>query len=153
MISAHEHRPLSRIGRSWASMPGAESAFLAYSFLEGEDDGDASEADEGHVAEVIDVRPQAGLPIHCEADEGISALHGVSSGGSLRGEIGLHASERSLHVGPRRIYGDHQFIAMHLLVARDDRVYDGNTDAASDVAQKVVESAGVADLFVLQKRH
>jgi len=44
-------------------MPGAERAFLPHGFLECEDDWDASEADEGHVAEVVDVGPEAGLPV------------------------------------------------------------------------------------------
>ena len=37
---------------------------------------------------------------------------------------------------------------MQLLVTRDHRVHDRDADAAADVAEQVVESAGVADLFI-----
>src|SRR5580704_15810267 len=42
---------------------------------------------------------------------------------------------------------------MRLRVARDDRVDDGNANAAADVPEQVVEAAGVADLFVAERAH
>jgi len=42
---------------------------------------------------------------------------------------------------------------MKLFVPRDDRIYDRDPDAASNVADQIVEAAGVADFFVLQKCH
>src|ERR1700742_4362069 len=43
--------------------------------------------------------------------------------------------------------------AMRLRVASDDCIDDGDADAAADVAEEIVEAAGVADLLVAERAH
>src|ERR1700687_1658376 len=50
-------------------------------------------------------------------------------------------------------YRGHQFVAMQLFMAGDNGVDDGNSNAASNVAQQIVEATGIANFFVLQERH
>ncbi len=52
-----------------------------------------------------------------------------------------------------RSEGMHQFAAMHLFVSRNDGVDERNSDAASDVAQQIIEAAGIADLLIRKRSH
>ncbi len=71
-------------------MARAESAFLPYGFLQGEDDWDASETDQRHVAEVVDVGPEAGLPVHSQSDQRISLPGGICRRRTLRRQVTLN---------------------------------------------------------------
>lgn len=79
-------------------MGGAGSA-SSYGFFQGEDDGDAGEAHQGHVAEVVDVGPEPRLGIEGHVDESVSALHCGGGRGSLGLQKLLHAEKGSADFG------------------------------------------------------
>ena len=129
------------------------STFLRYRLLQSEHYRHATEASQCHVAEVIHVGPQTRLSTQGLIDKSIGALQGCRGRGSLGAQICLHALDGSLDRDTSRSERMDQFVAMNLFVPRDNRVHHGDSNAASDIAQQIIEAAGIADLFVLQERH
>jgi len=74
-------------------------------------------------------------------------------GCALGAEVVLYSLHCALHAEPGRTQRSRQFSAMYLCVTRDDGVHHRDSDAAADVAEQVVQSAGVADFFVLEEGH
>ena len=114
----------------------------SFGLFEQPDEGETGEAEQGHVAEVIDIRPQACLRIKRAVENRVSAFR-------IRNELAKYGES----VLEDRIRGRErvdELTAMQLFVAGDDGVHHRDADASSDVAEQVVETAGVADLFVGQ---
>src|ERR1700678_4089458 len=129
-------------------------AFLGYCFLQRENDGHAGETHERHIAKIVHVGPQTRLSVESPVDQSISLLQCCGGGSSsLRSELVLRALNCSSDSSASGSERSHQFVAMHLLVARDDGVHYRNPDASADVAHQIVEAAGVANFFILQKCH
>ena len=134
-------------------MAGADGTFSAHRLFQRKHDGNAPEAHQRHIAKIVHVGPEACLGVQILRHEPVGAVERVRRRGSMRGQVGLHAMDRALHRGSAGIQGVHEFAAMQLLVARDNRIHHGNSDAATDIAQQVIEAAGVANLLILEERH
>src|SRR6185437_12582576 len=135
----------------------ADCAGLGYGLLQQEYDGDAEEAGEREIAEVVYIRPEARLLVHDIINYSQSAIALGIQGGAVGADALIEERGDALHLllvgGAGWVDPVHHVGAVYLLVSRDDGVYDRNTDASTDVSQKVIESTGIANFFVTQACH
>ena len=118
-------------------MSGAHSTF-AHGFFQHEDDGHASKARDSHVTKIIHIRPKPRLGVHGCIDQPVSLIQGLRNRCSPLVQELLHTVELIEERHSARCDIVHQFIAVQLLVADNESVYDRNADAATDVAHQVV---------------
>jgi hypothetical protein len=114
-----------------ALVGGADCAFPSDGSAKQEDDRYASEADRGDVLEVIDISAKAGLLGENSVDDSVR-LQGRASGapGERRG-----TAQHMLEGGVGRVDVARQLDPVSLFVASDDRVHDGDSDGASNIAE------------------
>ena len=80
-------------------------------------------------------------------------LHRFHRSVSLRIQILLQLMQLVLERGIGGRQGVHHFILMQLGVAGHDGIHKRYADAAADVAEQIVETAGVANLLVGKTGH
>ena len=130
---------------------GAGWGFAGFYFFEEPDYSYAEEAEQREPAEDVDEGPVGGLAAellvdHClRGGEGVGWAEGAAAGGA---EEALKSGELILEL----LAGDGDGVDDQILVdgaaTGEERLGDGDADGAADVAHKVEEAAGVADLFV-----
>ena len=131
---------------------GADGTFSAHRFFQCKHDGNAPEAHQGHIAKIVHVGPEACLGVQILRHEPVGAVE--------RPPTRLHARTSRLACHGScpapwfcRDPGSARVRCDAVAGARDNRIHHGNSDAATDIAEQVIEAAGVANLFILEERH
>jgi len=107
-----------------------------YGFLQQENNGDAAEADQRHVAKIVYIGPETGLSGEREIDQCVGLLQGSGGGGSAGGQKLLSSLQRLVDRNASRTERRYQFAAMSLLVPGDNCVDHGDSDTPANVAQQ-----------------
>src|SRR5882757_6079000 len=139
--------PASHAWRKLLLVRGSSRSLPALNSTNEENNRSAEKAGDREITQIVHIGVNDRLNIHGVLERCVlSKLFDMRAGAikhfaAQRGMKRVEEQPASRHVTS-------QIHAMHLRVARHDGVDHGNADATADVAQQVVQAAGVADLLV-----
>jgi hypothetical protein len=130
-------------------------AFAGLHLFEEPNDADAEEAEQREPAEDVNKGPVGGLAaqllIHRRlgGGKGVGSAEGAATWATTT-EVALKGLELILELLAGARDGVDDLILVDSAAAGQERLRDGDTDGAADVAHEVEQAAGVADLFVVE---